>query len=273
MKKTPFVLALALISLILTGCFQSETTIHLNKDGSGTLVEETRLGAQMLAMLDQMSAMGGGGKAKEDSVSKVFSEDKAKARAGELGEGVTFEKLEPVSIGDSKGARVTYHFKDINRLKLATGDAMKNMIAEGSMTAAGKKNPPIVFSCADGQITIKLPQPEKLDTADLPAAENAERPNMDSPEVQAMVKEMFADMKLSLKVVLDSGISETNATYKNGDTITLMDVNMGKLVENADVMKKLIKVDPKDPSAAMDALKGIEGVKIEPQKNVTVTLK
>jgi hypothetical protein len=48
---------------------------------------------------------------------------------------------------------------------------------------------------------------------------------------------------------------------------------MGKLMENADTFKKLGKVNQQDPTAAMEVLKGIEGVKVETKKEVTVELK
>ena len=96
---------------------------------------------------------------------------------------------------------------------------------------------------------------------------------MDSPEAQAMMKQMFADMKMSLKLVIEPGIAETNASHKDGNTITLMEMNMGKLMENAETLKKLGKVNQNDPTATMDALKGIDGVKVETQKEVTVQLK
>ena len=45
-------LALPFVSLLtafaLPSCLQQATTIHLNKDGSGTLVEETTLGANVM---------------------------------------------------------------------------------------------------------------------------------------------------------------------------------------------------------------------------------
>ena len=37
-------------ALVLSSCYQSETTIHLKKDGSGTLVEENRFSDQALKM-------------------------------------------------------------------------------------------------------------------------------------------------------------------------------------------------------------------------------
>ena len=273
MKKTLLTLASALACLILPSCFQSETTVHLNKDGSGTLVEETRFGAQMLGMLDQMSALGGEN-AKQDPVKQMFSEEKAKARAAELGEGVTFEKSEPVDANGAKGARVTYRFKDINQLKVSTGDGMKNMSPMGNAgTPAAKQQPPVIFNYAGGKLTIKMPEPDKAEVPESPAAENMDKPDMNSPEAQAMMKQMLGDMKMSLKVIIEPGIASTDATHHDGNTITLVEMEMGKLMEKADTFEKLGKVDQKDPAAAMEALKGIEGVKFETKQEVTVTVK
>lgn len=282
MKKFLLPMASALAALILPSCFQSETTIRLNKDGSGTLVEETKLGGQMLAMMDQMAAGfgGGGDQAKNDPVKEMFSEEKAKKRAAELGEGVTFEKSEPVEANGAKGARVTYKFKDINKLKVSTADSAKNMSPMGDMAdmpgaPKAKKPEPISFAYADGKLTIKMPKPDADDAKgeEKPSDEEAGMPGMDSPEAEAMMKQMFADMKMSLKVVIEPGIADSNATHKDGDTITLMEMNFGKLIENADAFKKLQKMDQKDPAAAMEALKGVEGVKFEVKEEITVKVK
>jgi len=283
MKKILLAMTSALTALVLPGCFQSETTIHLNKDGSGTLVEETKLGAQMIAMMDQMAAgFGGGGeKAKaSDPVKDMLSEEKAKKRAAELGDGVTFDKAEPVEANGAKGARITYKFKDINKLKVTTGDGMKNASPMGDMAdmpgaEKPKKQEPIQFNYADGNLTIKMPKPDVADekAKDAPAGEDKATPDMGGPEAEAMMKQMFADMKMSLKVVIEPGIAESDATHKDGNTITLMEMNFGKLIENADAFKKLQKIDQKDPAKAMEALKGIEGVKVEVKEQVTVKVK
>lgn len=280
MKRLLLAATSALIALALPGCLQNETTIHLNKDGSGTLIDETLLGAQMLAMMDQMLAgFGGGGadKPKEDPTKQMFSEDKAKKRAAELGEGVTFVKSEPLEKNGAKGARTTYAFKDINKLKVSTGDSMQNMSKMGPMgeapAPAAKKQEPIGFAFANGKLTIKMPEPEKPAAPEAPAAEGPGKPDMDTPEAQAMMKQMMGDMKMSLKIVCDSGIAETNASNKDGNTITLFEMDMGKLMENPETFKKLSSVDQKDPAAAMEAMKNIKGVKVETKKEVTVTVK
>ena len=275
MKNKLLLLASAITALLLPSCFQHETTITLNKDGSGTLVEESRLGAQMLAMMSQMAeGLGGGGENAQDPLKEMFSEDKAKKRATELGEGVTFEKSEPVAVNGSKGAKVTYRFKDINTLKVRSGDGMKNMSpgpGAPGLDEAAKKEDPVTFAYQDGKLTVKLPQPKK--DGEKPADESAEKPDMENPEAMEMMKQMFADMKMGIKLVIAPGIAETTATHKEGDTITLMEMDFGKLVQNPEHLKKMAAMDQQDPTAAMEALKGIDGVKFEAKPEITVTLK
>lgn len=273
MKKLLLLLTSTVITLVLSSCFQSETTIHLKKDGSGTLVEESRLGAQMLAMAVQLSALGGEN-AGADPLARLFSEEKAEKRASELGIGVTLETFEPLNDEGNKGARATYRFKDISQLKVSVDDGMKNISAMGDQAAPeAKKKQPVAFSYADGTLTIRMPQPEPLDAAAEPADRNPGMPDMTAPESQAMIKEMLGDLKMSLKVVIASGIHETNATHQNGNTITLMELNMGQIIKNAENLKKLSKVNQKDPVTAMNDLKGIDGMKFEAAREVTVTVK
>lgn len=270
MRKLLLTITSVLTALVLPGCLQNETTIHLNKDGSGTLVDQTLLGGQMLAMLDQMAALGGGD-ANADPIAEMFSEDKAKARAANLGEGVTFTKSETISENGSKGARVTYSFKDINQLKIAPGDGMSDMSPMGAgLAPAAKKADPINFNYADGKLVIKMPRPDEEDMANVDEADTAD---MTNPQAQEMMKQMMGDMKIALKMVIEPGIAESNATNQDGNTITLMEMEMGKILEKPETFEKLSKVDQKDPAAAMEALKDIEGVKFEAREEVTVTLK
>lgn len=273
-KLSTLLLAAASV-LALSSCFQHETTITLKKDGSGTVVEETRLGAQMLEMMNQFAAGFGGDNAEpQDPLKDMLSEEKAKKRATELGEGVTFEKIEPVTVGASKGARTTFRFADINKLRISTSDSMTQMATPGGLpgqakpAAAGKK--PVVFIYNDGVLTIRPPlDAEKPDAEDKKEAAQ----NLDDPQAMAMMKQMFTDMKVNIKLVAEPGIAETNASHRDGDSIILMEMDMNKLMANPDALKKLAEVDQKDPAAAMEAMKGIDGVKAEVKPEVTVKLK
>jgi hypothetical protein len=277
MKKTLFALASLAAILTLPSCFQHETTVHLNKDGSGTIVQDTKFGAQMIAMIAQMAAMGGDEKAKnEDPLKAMLSEEKAKARAADLGEGVTFVKVEPSEANGAKGSKATYAFKDINKIKLSAGDGMKALEdIPGAKPAEKPKEEPMTFQFADGKLSVNLPQPKKDDAAAEKKEEAKEgQPNLDDPQAMAMMKQVMGDMKVGIKLVIEPGIAESNATHKDGNTITLMEMDMGKIVENADAMKKLMKMgDEKDPKVAMEALKGVDGIKVETQEKITVSMK
>lgn len=273
MKQFALSLAATIAALCLTSCLQSETTIHLNKDGSGTLVEETILGAQMMAMMDQMAAMGGAGGGKNDPLAGMFSEAKAKVRATQLGEGVILEKNESVSKAGNKGGRATYHFADINKLKISPGDRMKDLSPMGEMAPSKHKaSKPIDFKYADGTLSIAMPRPKPEDEKPATPVPDDDFHGKGAPGEQeiGMMKQMMGDMKISFKIVIEPGIAETNATHREGNTITLIDMEMGKLFDNPEVIKKLGKVDKQDPTAAIEMMKDVPGVKFEGQKEVTV---
>ena len=268
MNRIATCLLATLAALVLPGCLQNETTIHLNKDGSGTVVDQTTFGAQMLEMMDQMSGVGGGGAAPpKDPLADTFSEEKGKARAATMGEGVTFVSSEPIKTATGRGARMTFKFTDINKLQLSMGDNMKNLSPMGGGEApAGPKPKPMGFAYANGKLVMTMPEPEKP-AADTPKPEG---PDMDNPQAEEMMKQMFSDMKISLKLVAESGIAETDATFHDGKTITLAEMDMGKVISQPGAMKKLNSADRDNPTAAMEALKGIDGVKMETKKQVTV---
>lgn len=279
MKRPLIAIVASCAAISLTSCLQNETTVHLNKDGSGTLVEETTLGAQMTAMMGQMAAMGGpGAAAKKDPIAEMFSDEKAKARAAKLGEGVTLEKNEAITKAGNQGARATYHFNDINKLTVSTGDGIQNLSPMGGMggmaKAEEKANRPIKFDYADGKLKVTMPKPEKAvegPNDDSPKHDTPKMPDPNDPQM-AMMQQMMSDMKLSLKLVIEPGIANTNASFQDGKTITLMDMEMGKLFANPEVMKNLQKMDKKDPAASLEMMRGIPGVKFETKPEIDVTL-
>lgn len=273
MKRLLLPALAAIAALNLSSCFQSETVIHLNKDGSGTITEETTLGAQAVAM---MAGFGGEGENAKDPTAEMFSEEKAKEKAKTFGEGVTFVKAEKIDADGKKGARATYKFADINKVRMsADGGAsdLKDMAPAGEeLEKAAKKAEPVTFTYAGGKLSIKLPQP---DEANKPAAEEGPKPEAAEQDAQQteMMKMMLGDMRFTMKVVADGGIAETNASFAEGDTLTLVDMDFGKIVKNEAAFKKLQTLDQNDPDALKAAFKAVPGLKLETKKEVTATLK
>ena len=275
MKRLLLPLASLVAALVLPSCLQQATTIHLNKDGSGTLVEETTLGAQLTAMLG-----GIGADPAKNPLNDLTSAEKTAARAAALGEGVTVEKTEVIEANGSKGARVTYRFTDINQLKFSSAEAVKGLVPAGpgapAQGAAEKvKIEPTSFKFADGVLTII--NPELKQPAAAPKPEELGLPGgadeAQNAQMEAMMTQMMGDMKISMKIVAEPGIAETNAAYVDDKTITLMEMDMAKVLKNADAFKRLRGIDRNNPNAAANALKGFDGIKAETQKEITLKLK
>jgi hypothetical protein len=266
MKKYLLLALSAVMALLSTSCFEHTATIRLEKDGSGTITEETLLGDQASAMLAQLPAQGG-----KDPLSMLSDKASAEKSAAKMGEGVTVEKAEKID-GAQKGGRIVYHFTDINKVKYSFGKSLSS--AAQSMNPAGaeekESDDPISFTYAGGKLTLKMPNP-KLDPAK--AKEKAEAAAQIGPEQLGAMKGAFKDMSMGLKLVVAPGIDKSTASHVDGNTVTLMEMKFAKLVEDPDKFLKFVKSQPETPAEMQKALEGVEGVKLETKEEVTVDVK
>lgn len=257
MKKYILSITSLLVALCLNSCFQQETTVHLKKDGSGTITSDVRLTKQMLAM-----------PAEDLKMMLAEAEKSAKQQATQFGEGVTFVKFEKINQGDSKGWRSSYRFEDINKIKVRH-DCEMTSNEGGPIVIENEKL--ITFKYSDGNLTIRPNMDKEADKGNKPdaAAGGEKLPD----EVAAPMKAMLGELKYSIKLAVDPGISDSNATHRAGNTITLLEVDMSKVLEKDENIRKLRAVDEKDKSAALQALRGVDGVKMETKPEITVKLK
>lgn len=254
----------ALIAAIaLPSCLESETTVTLEKDGSGTIVEETVLEEQMLQMMTQFAQPGA-----PEPMSEMFNEEKAKARATELGEGVEFVKMEVIDEEGRAGARMHYKFSDINDVSLTPGDAVEKLSGEEAPAPkAEAKEDSAKFEYADGKLKIIVP------ATDYDAMAMSQEDSEQNPQMEEMMNKMLADMRITMKIVIAPGIETSEASYTDGDTITLFDVEVGKMMSQKGKLKKISELSKTDKDAAEAEFKKLEGMKIETKRDVTVTLK
>ena len=264
MKKRLFALLAGMAALMsLSSCIESHQTLNLKKDGSGTIVEENIMGAQMVAMMQ----LGAGQPGAPDPFAEMLEEGQYKAKAASYGEGVTFQKVEAIDKNGGKGVKVTYAFKDINTVSFEPGSGLDDMGPGEEGGEEEKVEAPLKVAYADGKLTITFPDPPKGEKPDVEEVEE----ELD-PQAQQMMQ-MFKDMRISAKLNVEPGIKATNATHRDGGTIILMEVDFGKILENPDGMRVLQKLDMEDRKAMEEGLKGVKGVKIETKKSVDVTVK
>jgi hypothetical protein len=274
----------ALLALSFSSCLEVNNTVNLKKDGSGTIVEEIKLGGQIVSMLDGVAGLGGEGGEKKE----MFSEDKGKERAEKLGKGVTLTKFEKIEGNGSKGARMTFQFSDINTVQLSDStSSLQQMGPLGADAKPADPEKPMTFIYKDGVLTLTNPSADSdaekkadakkaVDEMKAKLPEGADLPDAEGPEaqqMQAMMMEMMKDMKMSLKINIVDGIAETDATHRDGNTVTLMDMNFGKLMENPEVMKDLKNLNMQDPAEMQKKLANIDGVKAEAKKTITIKVK
>src|SRR5512145_3060696 len=98
--------AVVIVLLSSSACLRSTTTISVKADGSGTVLQETGVSPQTLAML---KGMGGAGPA--GMPGQMFGEEQAKKAAAVMG--VDFVSGEPFKTAELEGYRARYAFKDI----------------------------------------------------------------------------------------------------------------------------------------------------------------
>jgi hypothetical protein len=269
--------ALGILLSVSAGCITFLTEIHLARDGSGTLVQTLSMNPQAFkgAMQEIAKGMGGSGEVKETTEKKEdakgpFSKTDLAAKAKELGDGVEFVSADPIESETAQGVRVTYRFRDINTLYLNPKPAAA-LGAEG----AGRSSAHAVrfrFERSAGRavLTAVVPPDEKKKEEAPPAAStNAE---MDAQQM-AMMKQMFKGMHIGMSIDVDGAISSTTASYRDGNRITLIDIDMDPLLADPATLKKMnarLSSAMGDDRKTAAALSEFPGVKIETKPEIRV---
>jgi hypothetical protein len=264
MKRCYLILIACAAMLGLSGCLQEEKIVKLKPDGSGTIEETVVFSKTALASLQQMAAGFGSDKAADAKLPDLFDEAKIKAAASKMGEDVTFVSAKKIDGEQGQGFSAIYAFSDINKVKLDQnpGDALPD---SGRAKPTPSKKEPIVFHFTKGspaELTLAMPAPEFKPKKEQPAG-------MEDMAMQ-MMKQMFKDLRITLALEMQGTISETNAEYRDGSRITLMDMDFNKVIADPEKFKALAKASPQTLQEAKALIKGLDGVKIETAPEVKI---
>ena len=275
MKTLRALLTAVLFTLGLTGCLQIEKVVKLQPDGSGTVEESLVMGKDVVAQMEQMAAgFGGLGEKKEDKPAAkgfdLLDEKKLKGAAEKMGEGVTFVSAKKIDNDKGSGYVATYAFKDINKLKLDQnpGDAMPAPTGVKKSSGPGaSKVEPVTFKFTKGapaELVVKMPAP------DFKKPDKKEKAGGMEDMAMQMMQQVFKDMKVTMAIEVAGAIKETNAEYKDGSRVTLMEMDFNKLLANPEKFKQLAKENPKTLQESKALMKSIDGVKVETAPEVTI---
>lgn len=265
MKSLRYFFVALFAMLAFSGCLQIEKIVKLKTDGSGTIEETLVMSKSALDGMKQMAAGFGGDKAAAKPP-ELFDEAKLKEAAAKMGEGVTFVSATKISGGQGEGFKAIYAFADINKLKLDQNPS-GSMPSAGGMKASGdkKKQEPIGFRFTKGapaELAITMPQPEVKPKREQPSG-------MEDMAMQ-MMQQILKDMKIVIAVEVQGAIKETNAEYRDGTLVTLMEMDFNKLLADPLKFKEMAKTSPQSLQEAKALMKSLEGVKIETAPEVKI---
>lgn len=269
MRPLTRLVVLAPLVLALGGCITSETLVKLKADGSGTIEQTILVNEKTIEMIPKMmaEAMGGGevkSSSKGSSPLDAFDEEKLRAEAASLGEGVRFVSAEKITRGDLKGAKVIYAFDDVNALAIdqdppaaALGDAAP----PGEDSAKDKLDFELTRQ-PNGHALVTVRFDEPKDTGPAP---DAPSPGADDvpPGMQAMMAQMFDGFRIAIDVEVDGQIVKTSSPFVEGSRVTVLELDLGLLLRDPANLKTLEKLGPgASVSEMIPLLKDIKGIKV-----------
>jgi hypothetical protein len=280
MKQTMRFGGIALVLICLVGCIQVSTVVKLKPDGSGTVEETlfvTKASMQGLqAMMKEMAGQMQGMLPEERLFGEdfnLFDEAKLREIADDMGEGVTYVSGEKTTTDEGEGYRAIYAFFDVNKLRINMSLSDK---APSGLGGALGKEAFVTFRFVKGPPAIlTVMMPKDMTTENLQPPKVIERLNAGDAQANMVadkMKEVSQGTKVSISLEVGGDIVRTNATHREGSKITLMEVDLGKLFEDRENVKRFSQRRPENLEEAKKLLKDLPGVKVELNPELKIEL-
>lgn len=270
-KKITLLLTFILLSSFFAGCLQIETTLKVEKDGSGTINEKVLFSKTFVKMIkDFTEAFQDSGSTEEFT---LFETDNIKADAKNYGENVKYVSHELISNENWEGYQAVYSFNDITLVQISP-DPDSKVALDDQSTETEKEEEYYFFKFVKGdtpQLIIDRPDIEL--SADTDEYDESEKTEQTSEEENEEFIKMMEGMKVDVAVEVDGEILNTNATYVQGSKITLFEMNLSEMMKNKEVFKEFKKNEPDNIEEMKQYLEMLPGLKIEVEKPITITFK
>ena len=267
MKKAFLIISIFISSLILSACLQVDTNVFVNDDGSGSLEETIIFKEEVVEMMKQFIIAFDSTKSEDFN---LFNEEELISKAEKYGEGVTYISSERLKSNGFEGVKVKYAFNDISKLNLSLiSDEQVPGLDETEKEKSPDEILKFIFSRNEGKANLKIFLPSLKTEID--QEQNAEVVNDSTfQEEFENAKQMFSDMRMTLKVIPSKKIIQTDADFINDNQITLMELNINALLDKPDLFRELSGNKIKSLDEFRQLTKNIEGIKIESKNLVQI---
>jgi hypothetical protein len=240
-----------------------ETVISVKRDGSGRIEQTVLMQSDILMMMKSMS------EETDASEFELLNEDELKANAENMGSGVRFVSAEPMTTESFEGYKAVYSFDDINTLRINQnpGEIVPAPEEDGEEESVKEI---ITFTFTEGRpsvVTIQFPLNEEA--AYEQEEEEQQGPGPDEGQME-LIKQLYQNMRLSMKMRFEGTIEETNAAYRDGSELTLFELEFGKIFSNKKAIDTLINSKPETIQEMKSMVEETSGITAEMSETVTV---
>lgn len=251
--------------LVLGGCLQSEKTVTIRPDGSGVVEERFLMRSEFVQMIAGMS---------QEATGESFSlldREQLREAASEMGSGVTFESVEPLETDWGQGYVARYTFEDIGELRINQNPG-DNVPDQGSSQGPDMETTEYLqFSFQAGnpaRLQIDMPEPTEVSDGEEEGESDSE--GEIDPSQLSQIMQFYQDMRIALRFRFESAIVSTNASYRDGNTVTLMNIDFNEILQDQETARRIFSQESPSLAGAQDILSEYPGVQVEPQSSISV---
>jgi len=249
MRARMAVVAVAVGGLLAGGCIEGQRAIKVNADGSGTVVDTTKLIGMAAAMKDMGNT--------SNAQAKVNREAELKKKAA--AQGLTFVSSATGADGVEKA---TFSFQDITKTSINRSADMPNEKEEKD-SAPGKEDR-LSFRMAragnTSTLTVVVPKEKPAEKKEGEKKDAKKSSPEEEKQAMAMMKGMLAGLKLATVVEVNGKIVKTTSPWPaQGSTVTLMEMDFDQMGD--DGLERLAALSDQPNPPTPEQLKGLKGVK------------
>jgi len=289
-------LLLVLLTLLSnTSCLRTSTVVKVKKDGTGSIVARYYFSPEMLAMVDQLGALGGALAGAEGApgaggpdlglIGELASpdEESLRADAAGYGEGVRYAKHEPGKDDEGwEGYSVVYEFDDIRKVRIdqnSVPGTAKDFVESAGEELKNDEGGALTFALEGDLLTVKssFARAGMDGLVDQKQMDQAKEMGMAPSQAIKMAAGMTKGMRIGFFLRAENGMVETTADHVTDDLITLSDGEISKVLLDPDLGAFIDKAaaDPEvaTPEAYKELLKKLEAITVESKDEITVKLK
>lgn len=251
-----------------TGCLQVDTKVYINRDGSGIIEETVLIKDEVLDMMKQFFLAFDTTQTEDFN---FFKEEELISKASKYGEGVSYLSSEKLKEDKFEGVKARYSFNDISKVNLSLiADDQLPALTDEPTEKSDSEILKFVLDKSPSQTNLKifLPNMEEEQSEESAVEEIDDSTFNENFE---RTKEMFSDMKISLRIIPNEKIKQTDADYVDDNQITLMEMNLNSLIEKPELFKDLSNNKIKSLDEFRKAVKDIEGFRIESKDVINIS--